>query len=442
MTGARLLAQGRRPIARGAVLSVLLMGFGSGVGYAIQIFISRTLGAEEYGSYAYVLGLLNIVRTVVTLSFDMAALRFASNYYTEADWPLFRGFLWASRGTVGLLSLTGALLCGGVSLIWRDQLPPGLLRALLAGCVLLTPSSLITLEVALLQALRSVYAARIPNVFLRPIVLSAVLASAVYGYHLAATAALALAANTVGTVLALLVSLWFLRKLVPSDARFGSRVLAKRQWSLFCVANLGQNLVYLLLSQQADIVLVGSLVSTRDAGFYAAASQISTLCLLGVNSVNQFVAPILAGFHDQRSDNRLKQLLARIMLLNAVLSLPLIFAVIALGPFLLGLFGSPFQAAYPVIVVLTLGSLFNALWGGLWGDLLTMTGFQNESAVIVVAVTTLNLALTVVLTPRLGMVGAAYATAAAVFVRSALVALVVRRRLGFFPWTVLRHAAP
>lgn len=438
---ARLVsAQRHRSIARGAILSVILMGFGTGIGYAIQIFISRTLGAGEYGAYSYVLGLLNIARIVVTVSFDMAALRFAGVYYSGSDWPRFRGFLRASRGTVGALSILGALICVLATLLLRDRLPPGLFAPLLAGCLLLAPASLLALEVALLQALRRVYEARIPNVFLRPILLAAILYVGVYWFGSAPTATLTLLANVGGVAVALVTSLWLMGPLVSPAARRAPAAWNTREWSRFCIVNLGQSLVYLLLSQQADVVIVGSMIGTRDAGYYAAASQVSTLIMLGVSTVNQFTAPILAEFHNRRTDAGLRQLLARITILNAALSLPLIVVLVVFGPFLLRLFGPSFISAYPVIVILAVGNCVNALWGGLWGDLLTMIGFQNESAAIVIAVTALNLALTVVLTPSLGMVGAAYATTAAVLVRSVLVALVVYRKLGFLPWTVLRHA--
>ena len=67
------------------------------------------------------------------------------------------------------------------------------------------------------------------------------------------------------------------------------------------------------------------------------------------------------------------------MILNASLSVPIIAFVVALGPLVLQTFGQAFVAAYPVILILVAGNLANAIWGALWGDLLTMTGFQTES---------------------------------------------------------------
>jgi O-antigen/teichoic acid export membrane protein len=161
--------------------------------------------------------------------------------------------------------------------------------------------------------------------------------------------------------------------------------------------------------------------------------------MLGVSSVNQYLAPMLAEFSKSRTDVGLKRLLARASVLNVAVSAPLLFLVVVFGPQLLSLFGPAFVAAYPVIAILAVGNLLNLLWGALWGDLLTMTGLQNESAVIVIAVTALNVVLTLVLTPAWGVSGAATATTVAVLARSFAVAYVVRRHFGIYPWTVLPY---
>jgi O-antigen/teichoic acid export membrane protein len=433
-----LLAQGRGPLARGAIISVLLMGGGTVVGYFNQIFISRTLGAEEFGAYAYVLGLLNFVRIIVSFDLDLAALRYVSIYNSRGDWSSFRGFVSGSRRFVLVMSMVGAGVCFALALYFRHRLQPSLFYAIAAGCLFLAPASLLSLEAALLQALRSVYGARIPNQFIRPIAMAGVLYFLVRFTQFPPTGSTAILANVVGAIIALVVSFGFMQRRTTDAIRHATPKAHIREWARFCLLNLAGSLAYLVLSQQADIVIVGSLVGTKDAGLYSAASQISTLVLIGVVAVNQFTSPLLAQFHAEAQDIRLRTLLSRVMILNSSLSVPIITFVVALGPLVLQTFGPAFVTAYPVILILVVGNLVNATWGALWGDLLTMTGFQTESAVLVGIVTSLNLLLTFILTPRLGIVGAASATTAAVLVRGVLLAFVIRKRLHFWPWTVWR----
>ena len=415
-----LLTQARSPLARGAIVSVVLMGGGTVVGYVNQIFISRTLGVEEFGTYVYVLGLMNLVRTIVSFDLDLAALRYLSIYNSVCDWSTFRGFVSRSRWFVLVMSTLGAGTCFVLALCFRHRLQPSLFYAIVAACLLLVPASLLALEANLLQALRSVYGARIPNQFIRPIALAGVLYFLTRFMQFPPTGSTAIIANAAGAFVAVVFSFISMQTRTPDAARHVTPKTQIGEWARFCLLNLTGSLVYLILSQQADVVVVGSLIGTRDAGLYAAASQISSLVLVGVVAVNQFTSPLLAQFHAGGADRKLRTLLSRVMILNAGLSVPIIAFLVVLGPLVLQTFGQAFVAAYPVILILAAGNLVNAIWAALWGDLLTMTGFQTDSAILVAVVTSLNLLLTFILTPRLGIVGAASATTAAVLVRSVL----------------------
>jgi O-antigen/teichoic acid export membrane protein len=62
-----------------------------------------------------------------------------------------------------------------------------------------------------------------------------------------------------------------------------------------------------------------------------------------------------------------------------------------------------------------------------------MMGYQREGFVEVVVVATINLLLTVILTPQFGIIGAAVSTLISVVLRSVIVAALVHRKLGFWP---------
>jgi O-antigen/teichoic acid export membrane protein len=412
------------------------MATGTVFGYLVQIFISRTLGTQEFGTYSYALGILNVVKITAILAFDVASLRYVGVYRTLEHWQALRGFLVFSRWITLFLSLAGGLSGVFFVLLFKSQLSSGVADALLAACFLLIPAAMLTLNSSILQALRRIYEVRVPNMFVRPLVLSVILFTIAHGLGTQPTAAIALLGNAAGSTVAVLLSNWSLRRLLPDLQRHGPAEIRTVEWLKFCAANVGQSLIYLFLSHQGDVVIVGTLLNTTQAGLYSAASQIATFVLLGVATVNQFASPLIAEYHNRRTESGLRILLGRIMMLNIVLLIPPIAVVLVWGKSLLGTFGPDFVAAYPVILVLSIGCIVDAIWGGLWGDLLTMTGFQNESAILVVSVAFLNLLLTMFLTPRFGILGAACATTAAAVVRGFLLAAVIHYRLRFWPWSV------
>jgi O-antigen/teichoic acid export membrane protein len=64
------------------------------------------------------------------------------------------------------------------------------------------------------------------------------------------------------------------------------------------------------------------------------------------------------------------------------------------------------------------------------GFLLTMTGNQHLAAYIIGSTAAVNVLLTIILTPRYGMMGAAIATTVAFCVRSILLGYFIKARIG------------
>jgi len=154
---------------------------------------------------------------------------------------------------------------------------------------------------------------------------------------------------------------------------------------------------------------------------------------LGVVAVTHYSSPLIAAFQSRQSDPKLKRLVLRVSLMAWGVSLPLIALLLLFGRLLLRTFGPEFSEAYPVLAIMLGGQLINALWGALWGVMLSMLGYQRENFVVVVIVASFNLALTMILTPLFGIAGAASATCAAVVLRGLIIAWLVHRKLGFWP---------
>jgi O-antigen/teichoic acid export membrane protein len=125
----------------------------------------------------------------------------------------------------------------------------------------------------------------------------------------------------------------------------------------------------------------------------------------------------------------LQSLIRAVSRANLAVAAPVVLVLIAFGRPLLSLYGSHFGAGYPVLVVLALSQLVIALAGSLAGYLLTMTKHQTEAAWIIGASALVNLVLTLVLTPRYGLIGTATATLTAATVRTIALSWFIRRTM-------------
>jgi O-antigen/teichoic acid export membrane protein len=97
------------------------------------------------------------------------------------------------------------------------------------------------------------------------------------------------AANLVSTFAALVVTFLWRRRALPSEVRAAEPAYDKRTWArttypLFTVS-LGQ----VIISQQADIIVIGVMLTTAEAAVYGAASQLTMPLVIAASSVT-FVA--------------------------------------------------------------------------------------------------------------------------------------------------------
>jgi O-antigen/teichoic acid export membrane protein len=121
--------------------------------------------------------------------------------------------------------------------------------------------------------------------------------------------------------------------------------------------------------------------------------------------------------------------------------LALCAAILALGLPLLSLFGPGFTSGYGVMFVLAVGMLARAAVGPA-ERLLNMLGERRQCATVYACAFAVNLALCIVLIPRLGIEGAAMATSTALVVESLMLYRFAKRRLRFHVIIVGGAATP
>jgi O-antigen/teichoic acid export membrane protein len=297
-------------------------------------------------------------------------------------------------------------------------------------------SALLLFSSSVLQGLRRVPQAQLPSLLLRPVLFGLGMVLATSGLGLAVGTGGAVAINTGATAVALCLSLVLLGRAVPPRAVTAPPAFDTALWMRTVRGFMVISVAQLILSQQSDILVVGSLLGPRDAGLYSAASQLASLIALGAQAVIFVVLPVIADLHARGRRAELQRLVVRTVQACAAVSVPVAVLLLAAGHVVLRAYGAAFVQAYAVLVVLSAGHLSGALLGILSGYLLTMTGHEQAASRRVVGTALLNLALTFVLTPVFGAVGAASATLLASVARVTLMWWYARRHLGI---VVLPH---
>jgi len=415
-------------LLRGSGKAMMLKMAGAGVAFAAQAVVARILGPEYYGAYIYVVNWLLLLAILGKLGLDTGALRFVASYVEMQDWAALRGFLWrATAVTLGssiALGAAAALVVRAVS----PKLASGLPGVFLVGCAILPALTLLDVTRSALRGLKSVAGYLAPAEIIRPLAFIGG-ATAIFVLergHLEAEGAMA--AYGAATLVALVIAFGWLLRSLPAQVRCSSPSYATRKWIRVSLPLLLISGLYLVMNR-ADTLMVGSLVSTTDAGVYATASRVATLALFGLTASNAIAAPMIAQhYHGGRMDD-LRHLLRRASRLSFGFFSVAGCILAAAGPFVLGLFGPSFREGYVVLLILLGAQAANAFVGPV-GFVMTMTGKQDTAAGILALGALTNVGLNFMLIPMWGKEGAAIATATSILLWNIAMAVYVSRTLG------------
>jgi O-antigen/teichoic acid export membrane protein len=422
-------ATATRSLSSGVAWAVVITGLGTVISYALHVFLARLLGSAEYGVYTYALGWMNIAQTVVSFGLGTVVLRYLGEYRAAARWSVLHGLIRRTRQIVTGAAVICGLIAAATFVLLHQRIGDDMEAALLLTCLLLPVSSLLLLDAMILQGFNRSIEARLPFTVVRPLVLGALLGAAAVLLSATPTGAWALAAHVMATTVALFWSAVTLRRVVASDAQPAPPTYATREWMRAGFSFLAISPFQIILSAQSDIVLVGSIVNTTEAGFYAAASQLAMLVGFVPSVAADVVSPRIAALHAIADRAALTRMVQRIVLANALTALPIFLLLVVGGHWLLELYGHDFTSAYAVLLLLALSQLVGATIGGIGGTILSMTDNQWRAAPLIISSAVLNLLLTLWWTPLFGPIGAAWATLAAAFFRATCVVYIVRRRV-------------
>jgi O-antigen/teichoic acid export membrane protein len=161
-----------------------------------------------------------------------------------------------------------------------------------------------------------------------------------------------------------------------------------------------------LILNQADIIMVGSMLTTKEAGLYSAASRLSTIVPFSIAMVNSVAAPLISQLYSQGRLQQLQKMIIIVAWGSLIVSVPLCLIIILGAKLFLGIYGPEFISGTIALSILAIGRLFVALTGSA-GYLMSMSGFQKQAAIVLGIAAAANIGLNVILIPAFGIEGAA-----------------------------------
>jgi O-antigen/teichoic acid export membrane protein len=184
-----------------------------------------------------------------------------------------------------------------------------------------------------------------------------------------------------------------------------------------------------VLMGRMDVILLGALRGTSEAGVYSVALRVATLITFGLDAVLVIASPLISELHAKQRKEDLQHAIRLIAWGMLAYALPVFLGIAGGGWWLLSIFGEGFTAGRWTLTILAGGQLVDALCGPV-NAVLMMTGHAGTSARILTATALLNLVLNLALVPWLGMEGAAIAAAGTKMTWNVILCVYVRKTLG------------
>jgi O-antigen/teichoic acid export membrane protein len=425
------------PVVRAGGTAGVIRAVGLLTALLLQLLLARLLAdSTQYGVYAWTQNLLFLLGAIFALGIPMATSRLVAIQAGRGDSEAVATLRGAGARWLGLSAATGAAI--GVTLIalLPDALFTSLPRSVCLIAVLAAPLVAFTMYFqSLARAQSRLIAAFGPTQVLRP-ALTAVYALAIFGFIDRTPGAIdILIAVCVALVSVLLLQLLLEGRPLTTDSKHEAREHPGAPSNEFGANQLIGNALPIFGTRLSDLLIKhGSTLALGIIGGPAAAAaffvsdRLAQLATVPRSVVGSVVQPWLASAHAESDREDLQRTVRHAGHATLWPTLLAVIGLLALGSFLLGLFGGEYRDAYPVLAVLLAAHLLGAALGPAQ-QVLIMSGLQSLVLRVMVVAATTHLIALFLLIPLLGALGAAASTLISTSVARAGCLFLVRSRL-------------
>ena len=393
-----------------------------------QVLLARWMGGFQFGIYIYVWTWVLMIGALSDIGLSSAARRFIPEYTELKALDRLRGFLSGSRWLAFAVA-TGFGIIGaiGVTLL-APYLDHFAVVPLYLACVTIPVYGLVQVQAGIAQSYDWPNLALMPFYIWRQATIT-VLMGAAYLIGAPTDAVTAMIVAVVTTWAVTIVQLFMLDRRLKLKVPAGPKQYEAKVWFATSIPIFVVEGFYFLLTY-VDILTLEHFRSPDEVAVYYAGARILAIVAFVYFAIAGATTHKFTQYHVSGDKKRLASFFAETTkwtfwpsLLPAPQSSPAAARCLACS-------APASRSGYDVMFILSVGMLARAAVGPA-ERLLNMLGERKQCAFIYAGAFAINLALCVMLIPRIGIEGAAVSTSTALVFESILLYLVAKRRLGF-----------
>ena len=191
--------------------------------------------------------------------------------------------------------------------------------------------------------------------------------------------------------------------------------------------------VFTVLRSRLDVLFLGFLSTASNVGIFFIALRLANLMSIPWQALNMIFAPMVSGYFAREEIKKIEYNYKNITKLIFLFSMFFWGFLLIFSRELLSIFGSEFKKGVAVVILICFGQVVKALVGHA-GPMLAMVGKPSLNLLITVISLILLALLNLLLIPRLGITGAAFANVTGVIVSCLLELFFIYRFLHIHPF--------
>jgi O-antigen/teichoic acid export membrane protein len=396
-----------------------------------NLIIGRVYGAEELGVYSTINSFLIIMVMFSLIGSDISILRFIpehlSKYSLSSAFSVYKKLLIMVVSTAIIL---GIVVYSASGFIADDIYKKEYLTTLF---LLTSPFILFyavnNFNIASLRALKEIKLFALFQV-LNPLFIFVVLISLTLIDKQQYNSVYSLFAST---LLLASTSSYFIWKIYKRSNNEQKATVADTRYKTLLGISLPMFLTAAMqvVIAQTGIIMLGMFATMSDVGIYSVSVKLASLTVFTLMPINAIIAPKFSELFHSGDHTELKKIAQKSSKLIFWSIAPFVTVLLIFGVEILGLFGESFHLGYTAMIIVIVGQSINALTGSV-GYLLNMTGNQKTYNYIVIAGAILNILVNLILIPKYGLNGAAFASMTSMIFINITASIYSKKKLGFF----------
>lgn len=410
------------------------------IGLATNALLARLLAPAELGAYFLAYSVVGVCVGLGAMGLTKAVVRFVAESVGLGQYDKTRRAIKLALGfgSLGAVAVSFAYLLFGGALAGRLFDSPALaaVAGVTAGWILVA-----ILQGILVETFRGFHDIRMTTILggvangngmLTGGLLSLILLMLFLFRGEASLDTVMLLAVASGATSALLAGLLLRRRVgsLPRDksgVQFGGGQMMHVAWPLMvttlAISALGQS----------GLWIVGGFLGQEEVALYGAAHRLMLYVIVPMQIANMVAPPMIAEMHAQGRTGELQRTLRAVATIAGIPAFLLLVAFVLFGGPIMGIiFGGYYSEAAVLLALLSLGQLLS-VWTGPSGQALMMTGHQTVVMAMTVVTGLFTVAGAIWAVQHYGVIGVASVVAGGFVLRSTIMLLVVRERLGI--WT-------